>query len=72
MKNITISQDIIDNLISRARNETLLDRMADDEEDVNIFDFSGGNFDDAFNSGISAGRTELAREILDSLGIIYK
>ena len=33
-----------------------------DDEDFETFD--GGNFDDTFNSGVEAGRIDLARELL--------
>ena len=38
-----------------------------DDEEFNAYEYSGGNFDDAFNSGVTDGRISLAREILELL-----
>ena len=35
-----------------------------DDPDFNIFDFSGGNYDDAFSGGCDVGEIDLARELL--------
>jgi hypothetical protein len=43
-----------------------------DHEDFNPEDYSGGNFDDAFDGGVRSGETWLAREILDDLGISWE
>lgn len=40
----------------------------DGETDFNPADWSGHNYDDAFQLGELVGRTELAREILTLLG----
>lgn len=39
------------------------DRMEEDE-DVYVDDFAGGNIDDAYSGGCHSGRVDLAREIL--------
>lgn len=36
-----------------------------DEKDFNVFDYSGGNFDDAFALGIECGEASLAKELLE-------
>ena len=36
-------------------------------EDLNYYDLSGGNFDDAYYGGCETGETQLAREILAML-----
>lgn len=35
-----------------------------DDDDFNAYEVSGGNFDDAFSSGVDQGYGDLAREIL--------
>lgn len=44
----------------------------EDGEDVVIDDFAGGNVDDAFDGGMRAGETYLAREILTELDISWE
>lgn len=46
--------------------------FSDCSGDVVIDDWAGGNVDDAYYIGVRAGRTELAREILDEQGIEYE
>jgi len=36
----------------------------DEDEDFNPCDWSGGNFDDAYNMGVDDGEIHFAREIL--------
>lgn len=43
-----------------------------DEEDFNAYDYSGGNFDDAFWNGVDDGKVKLAREILPELIALLK
>ena len=50
-------KELLENI---AKRETWLD-----DEDFNPYDFSGGNYDDAYFSGREDGRTELARELLN-------
>jgi hypothetical protein len=38
-----------------------------DNEDFSSCDYSGGNFDDAYNGGLKDGEVLLAREILEML-----
>ena len=58
----------IERLKKAARRETW-----DEGEDggFNPYDFSGGNFDDAYQGGQDDGETHLAREILSALGISW-
>ena len=35
-----------------------------DDEDLVVFDYAGSNVDDAYEGGLRAGRTLLARELL--------
>lgn len=43
----------------------------DRAEDFNNGQFTSGNYNDDYDSGCEAGQSELARDILDSLGIDY-
>ena len=38
-----------------------------DDDTMNTYDYSGGNYDDAYYGGVSDGEACLAREILASL-----
>jgi len=38
-----------------------------DNEDFNAYDYSGGNYDDAYNLGYSDGEIFLARELLEMI-----
>lgn len=40
-----------------------------DDEDFNVYEMSGGNFDDAYYAGNESGKTKLARQVLNSMGI---
>jgi hypothetical protein len=40
-----------------------------DDEDVMVDDYAGGNVDDAFEMGERAGEVTLARSVLTNLGI---
>jgi hypothetical protein len=63
----TLSKEVIDNLIKLAKNETIFD--GDDDGDVVIDDYAGGNVDDAYYLGERNGQTYLARDILAGLDI---
>lgn len=41
---------------------------ADEDDYVNPFENSGGNFDDAYYGGIDTGRVTLARRLLEKFG----
>lgn len=66
-----LDQDMVAKLISLAKDKTIYDNE-DEDEDVVIDDFAGGNVDDAYNIGRSDGEIYLAREILASLGVDWK
>jgi hypothetical protein len=63
-----MEQELIDKLLFLARKKSLYDFG----EDVCVFDYSGSNVDDAYEMGERDGQTELARELLKSIGINYK
>jgi hypothetical protein len=46
-------------------------KIASDNEDFNACDYSGGNYDDAFDIGEWCGKVQAARDLLDELGIEY-
>ena len=43
--------------------------LTDDEDFVTVHDYSGSNVDDAYDHGRRDGETDLAREILDTIGV---
>ncbi len=51
-----MNQKLID-----AINEYAGEELSSDDEDFNPMDYSGGNFDDAFNMGIDEGYRMFAR-----------
>ena len=42
-----------------------------ENEDFSAYDYSGGNYDDAYDGGTRDGETLLAQEILEALNIAY-
>ncbi len=62
----TLSDATIASLVKAASR-----RAWSDKEDFCAYDYSGGNFDDAFAGGQDAGETYLARDILTELGIPF-
>lgn len=60
-----LSQDYIDQLKALAKRSA---GWVDDEEFM-VDDYAGGNIDDAYQLGEQHGATQLAREILDTLGV---
>lgn len=40
-------------------------------DDFNVYDYSGGNYDDAYLLGLDHGEIGLARLVLDNLGVKY-
>jgi hypothetical protein len=57
---------LIAQLKETARRECFYD---DESDDVVVDDYAGGNVDDAFAVGETAGEVMLARSILEDLGI---
>ena len=51
------------------RNATIVDRVTEEDGYFDAQDFSGGNFDDAFNFGRDVGEAELIEELLFILNI---
>lgn len=61
-----MNEAMIEELKRIARRECFYD---DEDEDVIVDDYAGGNIDDAFSVGETAGETMLARRLLEDLGI---
>lgn len=59
-----MNEEMVTKLKTLAAGETWFE---DDEFDP--MDFSGGNFNDAYDGGLEDGRVDLAREILTSMNI---
>jgi len=57
--------DTVEKLIKLARRDTIYDQNVD----AVIYDFVGGNVDDAYIFGKSDGRINLARDVLTDMGI---
>jgi hypothetical protein len=64
MKELT--EEFIKTLKSYAENKSW-----DEQDDFDPKDMSGGNFDDAYSGGESAGETNMARKVLRELGIEF-
>ena len=62
-----MTPELIEKLKALAREQAWTD-----DEEFDIDSYASGNADDAFFGGQEDGRINLAREILDSLGISYK
>jgi hypothetical protein len=71
IKMIAVSSELIQRLKDLAKRKTWEDDVPDGES-VNPMDYSGGNYDDAYAGGERVGATELARSVLDELGIEYR
>lgn len=67
MQTVTLTNELIQSLIKTAKLCT-----SASEEDFNVYDSSGGNFDDAYQIGIDDGEIYLARHILDAVGVAYE
>jgi hypothetical protein len=63
---MNMNDELIDYLKGLANQECFYD---DESEDVMVDDYAGGNIDDAFSVGETAGETILARKILKDLGL---
>lgn len=57
-----MNEELIQYLEKLAAKKTWLDN-----EDFNAYDYSGGNYDDAFAGGMETGETLLAQEILERI-----
>lgn len=67
---MTLTGTFISKLIDLAQKETLGDCLARGE-DIVVYDLCGGNVDDAYYAGEADGETDLAREVLNNLGITW-
>jgi len=67
----TMSTELIEKLKKLAKMKTWQDNVPDGEY-LDPQDYSDGNFDDAYAGGERAGETDLARMVLDELGIDYE
>ncbi|WP_445978436.1 hypothetical protein [Stenotrophomonas muris] len=63
-----LTADAIERLKALARRVTIRDRQEEDD-DVCIDDFAGGNLDGAYEHGLLDGEVEMARDILRELGV---
>ena len=68
MNQPVLSKEMYDKLVKMAREDCFYD---DDDEDVIVDDYAGGNIDDAFAVGERAGEIMLARKILESCGLAW-
>lgn len=66
---MTLSPEFIEKLKKLAKQKTCEENS--DEEFFNPSDWFGGNYDDAYNGGVTTGEILTAREVLDALGIDY-
>jgi hypothetical protein len=44
----------------------------DDDDDAVVYDYCGGNVDDAYSMGQSDGEISMARDILTAIGVSYE
>ncbi len=63
---MTITENKVRALVERIEKEAALKSVTEDD-DFNPMDYSGGNFDDAFEMGIEEGCIRFAEELLDLL-----
>ena len=63
-----MNEQMIERLKKLAQSECYHD---DESEDKIIDDYAGGNVDDAFYAGEHAGEVVLARQVLQSMGIVW-
>ena len=67
-----LSQEYIETLKKLAKKKTWYEQSEEDGKDyMDVQDFCGGNFDDAYAGGERDGKIEMAREVLDALAIEY-
>ena len=63
---IVISQAALQHLLSRIKEVAAQTSITDDEE-FNAYDHCGGNYDDAFEAGMTEGATLFAQELQEFL-----
>lgn len=59
----------IESLKKLAKTTCWQDRFDDPDNDSIVYDWAGGNIDDAYQGGLEAGEILLAREVLSNLNI---
>lgn len=64
-----MTPEMIESLKKIARDDCFYD---DEDEDVCVDDYAGGNVDDAFQIGERAGEVMLARSVLEDMGISWE
>lgn len=67
---IALSPELIAKLKEAAERGCWADKLDGDDEVVE--DFAGGNVDDAYDGGYRSGETEMARWLLNELGVEFK
>jgi hypothetical protein len=67
MQTVTLTNELLQSLIKTAK---LIPAASD--EDFNVYNSSGGNFDDAYQLGVDDGEIYMARNILDAVGVDYE
>jgi len=68
---MTLDPIYIEKLIAIAKVKTWEDRDKEAGEHFNAYDWSGGNYDDTYAGGVKTGTVEMARQVLDMLGVAY-
>lgn len=63
-----IDDDFIDKLKKLAKESV----FGEDDEDAIVYDYCGGNVDDAYGMGESDGQISMARDILTAIGVTYE
>ena len=63
-----VEREALNELKKVAARQTVFDKMNDED---NIQDWSGGNFDDAYQMGIEDGKIFMARSVLEVMREVY-
>lgn len=67
-----MTSEMIELLKKMAKRKCWSDEFnADEGEIFRVDDFAGGNIDDAYFGGVEDGKSELARSVLNCIGIPY-
>ncbi len=64
-----MDEEFIERLKKLARQGCWQDRFDDDANDSCVYDWCGGNVDDAYQGGFDAGEICMARDVLSALKI---
>jgi hypothetical protein len=68
---MTLSPAFIETLKVIAKKKTWQDKDDENGEYFNPYDWCGGNFNDAYEGGVVTGEIEMARTVLEELGIDF-